>query len=95
MPKLKLKVELALHRYLTNELVDEEFIREIQAILNEFQGKNLLHQNIGQLIWNLEIKRPNDKAKFEKIWLLLDRINPRIREDLSHRLKSGPWRRAT
>lgn len=48
-PKLKLNVESALNRYLTHELTDEGFKEGIQAILNEFEGKNLLHQNIGQL----------------------------------------------
>ena len=39
MPKLKLKVESALHRYLTDELTDEEFKMAIQALLNELKEK--------------------------------------------------------
>jgi hypothetical protein len=54
MPKLK--VESALERYLAGELTDEEFKECIQSILNEFEGKNLLHQNIGQLTWMMEKK---------------------------------------
>ena len=81
MPTLKLKVESILHRYLNEELTDEGFKEGIQAILNEFKGKNLLHQNIGQLTWRMEKENPNRKNKFEKIWILLDQVSPRIRED--------------
>ena len=55
MPTLKLKVESILHRYLNEELTDEGFKESIQAILDEFKGKNMLHQNIGQLTWRIEI----------------------------------------
>ncbi|MCW3981328.1 MAG: hypothetical protein NWF11_07635 [Candidatus Bathyarchaeota archaeon] len=89
MPKLKLKVESALHRYLTYELTDEEFKLAIQALLNGFKGKNLLHQNIGQLTWRMEKENPSKKNKFNKIWTLLDQVSPRIREDLNRRIKNG------
>lgn len=95
MPKLKLKMESALHRYLTDELSDEGFKEGIQALLNEFEGKNLLHQNIGQLTWRMEKENPSRKNKFEKIWILLDQVNPKIREDFDHRMKKGPSRRKT
>jgi len=55
-------VENAIHRYLTNELTDEEFKESIQAILDEFKGKNLLHQNIGQLTWEWEKRTPSERA---------------------------------
>ncbi len=93
MPKLKLKAESALYMYLTDELTDEEFKESIQAILNEFNGKNLLHQNIGQLTWRMEKENPNERNKFEKIWILLDQVSPRIRKDLNQRLKKGPSRK--
>ena len=78
---MKLRVETTLHRYLSGELGDEEFKREIQLILDEFKGKNLLHKNIGQLTYRMEKENPNRKDRFEKIWILLDQISPRIRED--------------
>lgn len=90
MPKLKLKVESALERYLADELTDEEFEGCIQSILNEFEGKNLLHQNIGQLTWRMEKEDPSKKDKFERIWLLFDQVSPRIREDFRHRIENGP-----
>ena len=93
LPKLKLKVESALHRYLTDELTNEEFKLAIQALLNEFEGKNLLHQNIGQLTWRMEKENPSRKNKFNKIWTLLDQVSPRIREDLNRRIKNGPSQR--
>jgi hypothetical protein len=95
MPRLKLKVESALHRYLTDELTDEEFKESIQTILGEFEGKNLLHQNIGQLTWRMEKENPSRKNKFEKIWILFDQVSPRIRENFSQRMKKGASRRNT
>ena len=89
MPKLKLMVESTLHKYLADELTDEGFKEEIQAILDRFDGKNLLHQNIGQLTWRMEKENPSRKYKFQKIWILLDQVSPRIREDFDHRMKKG------
>jgi len=83
---LKLKVEAALQNYLADELTDEEFKEHIQAILKEFEGKNLLHQNIGQLTQRMEGENPSRTNKFERIWILLDQVSPRIREDLNRRL---------
>jgi hypothetical protein len=87
LPKLKLKVENAIHRYLTSELTDQEFKECIQAILDEFKGKNLLHQNIGQLTWEWEKKNPLRKSKFEKIWTLLEQVSPQIINDFNRRMK--------
>ena len=87
MPKLKLKVESAIYKYLTDRLTDEGFKESIQSILNEFKGKNLLHQNIGQLTWRLEKENPSRKNKFEKIWILLEQVSPRIKEDFNKRMK--------
>ena len=89
MPKLKLMVESVLHQYLDDELTDEGFKESVQVILNEFEGKNLLHQNIGQLTWRMERENPGDESKFEKIWILLDQVSPRIREDFNRRMKKG------
>jgi hypothetical protein len=94
MPKLKLRVESVLHRYLTDELTDEGLKEGIQAILDEFKGKNLLHQNIGQLTWRMEKENPGEKNKFEKIWILLDQASSRIREDFNQRMKKGPRRKS-
>jgi len=55
--------------------------------------RNLLHQNIGQLTWRLEKENPGEKDKFEKIWILLDQVSPRIREDFNQRMKRGPTRK--
>ena len=93
MPKLKLMVESALHQYLTDQLVDEEFKESIQAILNEFEGKNLLHQNIGQLTWRMERENPGNESKFRRIWILLDQVSPRIRADFNRRMKKGVGQR--
>ena len=87
MPRLKLMVESALQRYLTDEFTDEAFKECIHAILTEFEGKNLLHQNIGQLTWKNEKENPNRKSKFKRIWILLDQVSPKIREDFNSRMK--------
>lgn len=83
MPKLKLKVESALQKYLTEELTDEGFKESLQAVLDEFEGKNLLHQNIGQLTWQLEKLNPGEQSKFAKIWILLEEASPRITQDFN------------
>jgi hypothetical protein len=62
LPRLKLKVENALNGYLTDEVTDEEFKEKIQLILDQFEGKNLLHQNIGQLAWRVEGENPGKKT---------------------------------
>lgn len=83
MPKLKLKVESALQKYMTGELTDEGFKESIQAVLDEFEGKNLLHQNIGQLTWQQEKLNPGEQHKFAKIWILLEETSPRITQDFN------------
>ncbi|UCD96141.1 MAG: hypothetical protein JSV35_06510 [Candidatus Bathyarchaeota archaeon] len=89
MPKLKVNVESALRQYLTGELTDEVFTETIQAILDEFTGKNLFHQNIGQLTWRMERENPGEKHRFRKIWDLFDQVSPEIRDDLTQRMKKG------
>lgn len=89
MPRLKLLVESALREYLVDQLTDEEFKERILSILNEFKRKNLLHQNIGQLTWRMEKENSSRKRKFEKIWVLLDEVNPQIREDFSQRMRKS------
>jgi len=66
LPKLKLKVEDAVHRYLTGQGTDREFKASIRAILEEFEGKRLLHQNIGQLVWECEKKERAPKEQVRK-----------------------------
>lgn len=95
MPKLKLKMESILHMFLTDELTDVGFKEACQALLNEFEGKNLLHQNIGQLTWEMEKKNPSKRNRFKKIWILLDQGSPRIREDFDRRMENGPNRKST
>jgi hypothetical protein len=89
LPRLKLKVESAIRRYLTSQLTDEEFKESILSILNEFRGKNLLHQNIGQLAWRMEKENSSVcvNGKLEKIWVLFDQVNPRIRKDFERRMR--------
>ena len=89
LPRLKLMVESAIHRYLTDQLTDEGFKESILSILNEFEGKNLLHQNIGQLTWRMEKQNSSRKSKFEKIWILFDQVNPRIRKDFDRRMRKA------
>jgi hypothetical protein len=89
MPRLKLMVESAIHGYLTDQLTDEGFKESILSILNEFKGKNLLHQNIGQLTSRMEKENSSvcAKRKFEKIWILFDQVSPRIRKDFYRRMR--------
>ena len=94
LPKLKLRVESAIRGYLTNELTDEEFKGSVQSILNEFEGKSLLHQNIGQLTGRMEKENPGRKKKFEKIWILLDQVNAKIRKGFRERMLRGKGTRA-
>lgn len=79
LPRLKLKVEYALIGFLLGELNDEEFKARIQAILDEFEGKALLHRNISQLTGEWEKRNRALSSKFETIWLLLGQVSPQIR----------------
>jgi hypothetical protein len=88
-------VESTIRKYLTGELTDCGFKENIQAILDKFEGKRLLHQNIGQLAWKMKKENPNNETKFKKIWILLDQVNPRIRRDLDNRMKKGQNRIST
>ena len=74
-------VEYAIIGYLIDELTDEEFKDSIQSILDEFEGKNLLHKNIGQLTRKWEKGNRALKDKFERIWILLEQVSSRIRKD--------------
>jgi hypothetical protein len=87
MPKLKLRVESAIRGYLGDRLTDEGFKEAIQSILDEFEGKRLLHQNIGQLAWRMEQEHPGRTSKSETLWGLLDQVSPRIREDFNRRMQ--------
>ena len=79
LPRLKLKVEYALIGFLLGELNDEEFKARIQAILDEFEGKALLHRNISQLTGEWEKRNRALSSKFETIWRLLGQVSPQIR----------------
>ena len=82
MPKLKMMVESTIHNYLTSDLTDGGCKENIQAILDEFEGKSLLHQNIGQLTWRIEKDNPNNEAKFEKFRFPLEDTHTNTRKNL-------------
>ena len=85
--ELRSKVRYIVHKYLIDELTDEEFKCNIQEIIDEFKGRmpeELLYQDIGLITWERENKNPNRKDKFKKIWMLLDQVGPRIRKALNH-----------
>ncbi|UCC27821.1 MAG: hypothetical protein JSW29_07135 [Candidatus Bathyarchaeota archaeon] len=95
LPKLKLKVEDVIRRYLTVQITDEEFKESIQSILEEFEGKRLLHQNIGQLTWQWEKRTPLLKSRFTKIWILLEQVIPQIISDFNRRMKENKSSKST
>ncbi|MHA2380866.1 MAG: hypothetical protein ACXADS_16465 [Candidatus Thorarchaeota archaeon] len=86
---MKLKVEDVIGRYLTVQITDEEFKESIQSILEEFEGKRLLHQNMGQLTWQWEERTSLLKSRFTKIWILLEQVSPQIISDFDRRMKEG------
>ena len=95
LPKLKVKVEDAIHRFLTDRETDREFKVGIRAILEEFEGKRLLHQNIGQLVWECEKKNALRRSKFEKIRILLEQVSPQIILDFNRRMRRSKSARPT
>ena len=83
MGELRSKVRRTIHQYLLNDLTDEEFKAHIQEIIDEFEGKipGVLYQDIGMVVLERENKKLRPE-RFKKIWVLLDQVNPKIREDL-------------
>ena len=74
LPKLKLKVEYVIIGYLIDELTDEEFKERIQSILDEFEGKDLLHRNIGQLTWEWEKGNRGLKTSSRRFGVYLNKL---------------------
>ena len=74
MPKLKIMVESTIRKYLTGELTDGGFKEKIQAILDEFEEKSLLHRNIGQLTWRIIKENPNNEISLRRSGFCLTKL---------------------
>jgi FKBP-type peptidyl-prolyl cis-trans isomerase (trigger factor) len=86
MGDLKSKIRYSVHRYINNELTEEGFKEQIKEIMLEFEEripKTLLYQDIGLIVQERVQKIPNKSDKFEKLWTLLDQVEPQIREALN------------
>lgn len=87
MGELKSRVRYAVHRYLNNELTEEEFKEQITEVIRQFEKripKKLLCQDIGLIVQEREQSIPSKSDQFKSIWALLDEVEPRIREALNH-----------
>jgi len=87
--ELKSKVRYILYKYLNNELADDEFKEQITRIIHEFEEKmpkKLLYQDIGLIVQERELPTMSDK--FRRIWVILDDIEPKIKEALDYWKKS-------
>lgn len=91
MGELKSKVRYIVHKYMNNELVDDEFKEQIKWIINEFEGKipeKLLYQDIGLIVLEREKSSQTVSDKLKKIWMLLDEVKPEIKRALENWKKS-------
>ena len=91
MGELRSKVRYIIHRYINNELVDDEFKEQMERVIDEFEGgvpQNLLYQDIGLIVLEREQNVPTMSDKFRNIWRLLDQVEPQIKEALENWKKS-------
>jgi len=87
MGELRSKVRYAIHRYLNEKLPEERFKGQIAEIICEFEKrlpKKLVCQNVGLIIQEREQSILNKSDKFKRLWVLLDQVEPIIRETLNH-----------
>lgn len=72
----------AIARFLSDELSEEEFIEQVKGIICDFRRRlpmKLLCQDIGLIVREREHSPLGRHDKFERIWISLDRVEPRIR----------------
>ena len=87
MGRLKSNVRYALHRYLNGELTEERFKGQIAEIIREFEKrlpKKLVCQDVGLIVQEREQSILNKPDEFKRLWVLLNQVEPMIRETLSH-----------
>ena len=87
MGELKSKVRYAVHRYLNEELTEERFKGQIAEIISEFEKrfpKKLVCQDVGLIVQEREQSILNKSDKFKRLWVLLDQLEPTIKEYLNH-----------
>jgi hypothetical protein len=71
---------------MNNELTEGGFKERIAEIMHEFEErvpKTLLCQDIGLIVQERAQNTPSKPDKFEKLWALLDQVEPQIREALN------------
>ena len=87
MGELRSEVRYAVHRYLSEELTDEKFKARITEIISKFEKrlpKRLICQDIGLIVQEREQSITIKSDKFERIWVLIDQVEPLIKENLDH-----------
>ena len=91
MGELRSKVRHILYKYLNDELVDDEFKRQMSEVIHEFEEKmpkRLLCQDIGLIVLERDQKSLAMSDKFKRIWVLIDQVQPQIKETPDH------WKKA-
>jgi len=86
MGELRSRVRNVIHRYINDKLTDEEFKEQIKEIIEEYREKlpeSLIYQDIGLVVWEREHKLSSYSKEFKKIWILLEQIEPKIKEKLN------------
>ncbi len=86
MGELRSKVRQVIHQYLNEELTEEGFKGQIAEIIREFEKlpKKIVCQDVGLIIQEREQSIPNKSDKFKRLWVVLDHVEPMIREALNH-----------
>ena len=87
MGELRSRVRYAIHRYLNEELTGERFKGQISEVIHEFEKrlpKKLVCQDVGLIVQEREQSILGKSDEFKRLWVLLDQVEPMIREALNY-----------
>jgi len=77
------KVKRLCYSLFSGDISEEDFKNGIQEIIDEYSYlRHLCYQDIGLAVahWTSHM----DKIKMERLWKLVDEVNPRIKEAFEH-----------
>ena len=82
MGELRSTVRSIIYRWLNQELTDQVLKQEIQKTVNKFGDIPFVFQDIGLVV--MSMKDGIGVERYERIFQLLDEVEPRIKKDLEN-----------